>query len=39
MLLFFTFDFDLTRDELVMRIEVPTSQADVLDALQVRTTR
>ncbi|BBY92283.1 hypothetical protein MGALJ_19520 [Mycobacterium gallinarum] len=36
---FFTFDFDLTRDELVMRIEVPTSQADVLDALQVRTTR
>lgn len=35
----FTFDFEMTGDELVMHVEVPPSQAEVLDALEVRASR
>jgi hypothetical protein len=33
---FFRFDFDSTKDGLVMRIGVPDSQVEVLDAVQAR---
>jgi hypothetical protein len=33
---FFTFDFESAGDDVVMRIGVPTSQVQVLDALEAR---